>query len=122
MKAERERTRTQMKDLELQLSEMHDELDREKKAELIDRDKDALMKVNEALQAASAASKSGRDVALCPSGCGAAARRLPGDAAAEGGARGAASPKGEGAGVPEGSAEGGGGDPRPVHGCSEGGI
>lgn len=50
MKAERERSKTQMKDLELQLSEMHDELDQAKKAESINRDKDALLKVKKALQ------------------------------------------------------------------------
>lgn len=49
MKAERERTKTQMKDLELQLSEMHDELDRAKKAESMNRDRDALLQVSEAL-------------------------------------------------------------------------
>lgn len=46
MKAERERSKTQMKDLELQLSEMHDELDQAKKAELVGGDRDALLKVN----------------------------------------------------------------------------
>lgn len=86
MKAERERTKTQMKDLELQLSEMHDELDQAKKAELMNRDKDALLQVSGALHVHGRALNPGRDVALCPSGCGAAARRLSGDAAAEGGA------------------------------------
>lgn len=50
MKVERERSKTQMKDLELQLSEMHDELDQAKKAELVNRDEDALLKVKKALQ------------------------------------------------------------------------
>lgn len=50
MKAERERSKTQMKDLELQLSEMHDELDQAKKEEVISRDKDALLKVKKARQ------------------------------------------------------------------------
>lgn len=46
--AERERSRSQMKDLELQLSEMHDELDRAKKAEAGNRERDALLKVKKA--------------------------------------------------------------------------
>lgn len=50
MKVERERSKTQMKDLELQLSEMHDELDQAKKAELVNRDEDVLLKVKKALQ------------------------------------------------------------------------
>lgn len=61
MKAERERSKTQMKDLELQLSEMHDELDQAKKAELIGTGKDALLKVRE-LRTSSADPRSGRDV------------------------------------------------------------
>lgn len=52
MKAERERSKTQMKDLELQLSEMHDELDRAKKAELVAGDRDALLKVKSRLRRA----------------------------------------------------------------------
>lgn len=53
MKAERERAKTQMKDLELQLSEMHDELDQAKEAGVTGGDRDALLKVNEAPPAAS---------------------------------------------------------------------
>ncbi|XP_029992515.1 cingulin-like protein 1 isoform X2 [Sphaeramia orbicularis] len=44
MRAERERSKTQMKDLEQQLSEMHDELDQAKKAEMINTEKEALLK------------------------------------------------------------------------------
>lgn len=73
MKAERERSKSQMKDLELQLSEMHDELDRAKKAEVMSGDKDALLKVKEKLCKPTAEEKSGRDVVPCPSGCGTAA-------------------------------------------------
>lgn len=73
MKAEREQSKTQMKDLELQLSEMHDELDQAKNAEPINRDKDDLLQVTNAPQVLSRL-KSGRDVAPCPSGCGPAAR------------------------------------------------
>lgn len=47
MKAERVRSKTEMKDLQLQLSEMHDELDRAKKAEVINTEKEVLLKVNE---------------------------------------------------------------------------
>lgn len=47
MKAERARSKTEMKDLQLQLSEMHDELDRAKKAEVINTEKEVLLKVNE---------------------------------------------------------------------------
>ncbi|XP_067358497.1 cingulin-like protein 1 isoform X2 [Channa argus] len=46
MKAERERSRTEMKDLEQQLSEMHDELDQAKKAEVINTEKEVLLKSN----------------------------------------------------------------------------
>lgn len=46
MKAERERARTEMKDLQLQLSEMHDELDGAKKAEAIGVEKEVLLKVS----------------------------------------------------------------------------
>lgn len=46
MKAERERSRTEMKDLQLQLSEMHDELDGAKKAEVIGAEKEVLLKVS----------------------------------------------------------------------------
>lgn len=74
MKAERERSKSQMKDLELQLSEMHDELDQAKRSEVINRDRDALLKVKKKLRKLTAEVKSGRDVAPCPSGCGAAAR------------------------------------------------
>ncbi|XP_029378472.1 cingulin-like protein 1 isoform X1 [Echeneis naucrates] len=44
MKAERERSRTEMKDLQQQLSEMHDELDQAKKAEMINTEKEVLLK------------------------------------------------------------------------------
>ncbi|KAK2842406.1 hypothetical protein Q5P01_012606 [Channa striata] len=44
MKAERERSRTEMKDLEQQLSEMHDELDHAKTAEVINTEKEVLLK------------------------------------------------------------------------------
>lgn len=47
MKAERERSKTEMKDLQQQLSEMHDELDQAKKAEVINSEKEILLKVNE---------------------------------------------------------------------------
>lgn len=47
MKAERERSRTEMKDLQQQLSEMHDELDQAKKAEVINTEKEILLKVKE---------------------------------------------------------------------------
>lgn len=47
MRTERERSKTEMKDLQLQLSEMHDELDRAKKAEVINTEKEVLLKVNE---------------------------------------------------------------------------
>lgn len=39
MKAERERSRMEMKDLQQQLSEMHDELDQAKTAEVINTEK-----------------------------------------------------------------------------------
>lgn len=76
MKAERERSKSQMKDLELQLSEMHDELDRAKKSEVINRDKDALLKVKRKKKAPQIRSRREtryRDVAPCASGCGTAA-------------------------------------------------
>ncbi|XP_053283493.1 cingulin-like protein 1 isoform X1 [Pleuronectes platessa] len=44
MKGERERSRTEMKDLQQQLSEMHDELDQAKKAEVINTEKEILLK------------------------------------------------------------------------------
>ena len=47
MKAERERSRTEMRDLQQQLSEMHDELDQATKAEVINTEKEILLKVNE---------------------------------------------------------------------------
>lgn len=47
MKAERDRSKTEMKDLQLQLSEMHDELDQAKKAEVINAEQEVLLKVNE---------------------------------------------------------------------------
>lgn len=47
MKAERERSKTEMKDLQQQLSEMHDELDQAKKAEVINTQKEVLLEVSE---------------------------------------------------------------------------
>nr|XP_046250935.1 cingulin-like protein 1 isoform X2 [Scatophagus argus] len=44
MKAERERSKTEMKDLQQQLSEMHDELDQAKRAEVINTEKEVLLK------------------------------------------------------------------------------
>ncbi|XP_038562417.1 cingulin-like protein 1 isoform X2 [Micropterus salmoides] len=44
MKAERGRSKTEMKDLQQQLSEMHDELDQAKKAEVINTEKEVLLK------------------------------------------------------------------------------
>ncbi|KAM3608969.1 uncharacterized protein V6R79_007565 [Siganus canaliculatus] len=44
MKVERGRAKTEMKDLQLQLSEMHDELDQAKKAEVINTEKEVLLK------------------------------------------------------------------------------
>lgn len=49
MKAERERFRMEMKDLQQQLSDMHDELDQTKTAEVINTEKDVLLKVSEAM-------------------------------------------------------------------------
>lgn len=46
MRAERERSRTEMKDLQQQLSDMHDELDHVKKAEMSNTEKKVLMKVS----------------------------------------------------------------------------
>lgn len=47
MKAERERARAEMKDLQQQLSEMHDELDQAKKADVINTEKEVLLQVSE---------------------------------------------------------------------------
>ncbi|XP_057692943.1 cingulin-like protein 1 isoform X2 [Corythoichthys intestinalis] len=44
MISDRERSKAQMKDLQQQLSEMHDELDQSKKAELINAEKEVLLK------------------------------------------------------------------------------
>uniref|UniRef100_A0A667XAY4 Myosin tail domain-containing protein n=1 Tax=Myripristis murdjan TaxID=586833 RepID=A0A667XAY4_9TELE len=44
MKAERDRSKTEMKDLQQQLSEMHDELDRAKKMEVVNTEKEVLLK------------------------------------------------------------------------------
>ncbi|XP_053175803.1 cingulin-like protein 1 [Scomber japonicus] len=44
MKAERERSKREMKDLQQQLSEMHDELDQATKAEVINTEKEVLLK------------------------------------------------------------------------------
>ncbi|KAM9352491.1 cingulin-like protein 1 [Symphorus nematophorus] len=44
MKVERGRSKTEMKDLQQQLSEMHDELDQAKKAEVINTEKEVLLK------------------------------------------------------------------------------
>lgn len=45
MRAEKERSKAEMKDLQQQLSEMHDELDRAKKADMINADKEVILKV-----------------------------------------------------------------------------
>lgn len=45
MKAERERSRSEMKDLQQQLSEMHDELDRAEKSEAVNAQTELLLKV-----------------------------------------------------------------------------
>lgn len=47
MKAEKERSKAEMKDLQQQLSDMHDELDQAKKAELINAEKEVLLQVSE---------------------------------------------------------------------------
>lgn len=47
MRADRERSRTEMRDLQQQLSDMHDELDQAKKTEVINTHKEVLLKVNE---------------------------------------------------------------------------
>lgn len=47
MKAERERSKTEMKDLKQQLSEMHDELDHAKKVEVTNTERDVLLEVKE---------------------------------------------------------------------------
>lgn len=47
MKAEKERAKAEMKDLQQQLSDMHDELDRAKKSEVINEEKEVLLQVNE---------------------------------------------------------------------------
>ncbi|KAM9807750.1 cingulin-like protein 1 [Neosynchiropus ocellatus] len=44
MKAERERSKTEMKDLQQQLSEMHDELDQAKRSEVVNTEKEVLLK------------------------------------------------------------------------------
>lgn len=59
---------------------------------------------------------------VCVTGHGAAAQRLPGDAAGEGGAGRAAAPQGEGAERAEGGAEGRGRDSRQLHGSTEGRV
>lgn len=45
MKTEKERTKAEMKDLQQQLSDMHDELDQAKKADVIHTEKEVLLKV-----------------------------------------------------------------------------
>lgn len=45
MRTERERSKAEMKDLQQQLSEMHDELDQAKKTDLINTEKEVLLKV-----------------------------------------------------------------------------
>ncbi|MEQ2185301.1 hypothetical protein GOODEAATRI_016727 [Goodea atripinnis] len=47
MKTERERARAEMKDLQQQLSEMHDELDKAKKTDVINTEKEVLLRVEE---------------------------------------------------------------------------
>lgn len=110
MKAERERSRTEMKDLQQQLSEMHDELDQAKRAEVTNTEKEVLLKVNETRCRGDASQISSRCKASAPdsrsltlnsdgfvSGFGAAACGLPGDAPGEGGAGGGAALPGDGA-------------------------
>ena len=46
LKAERDRSKTEMKDLQHQLSEMHDELDQAKNTEDSNADKEVLLKVS----------------------------------------------------------------------------
>lgn len=47
MKTERERAKAEMKDLQQQLSEMHDELDRAKKTDVINTEKEVLLQVSQ---------------------------------------------------------------------------
>lgn len=58
MKAERDRFKTEMKDLQQQLSEMHDELDQVKKIEVENTEKEVLLKVREV-------ELSGQNIKLC---------------------------------------------------------
>lgn len=102
MKTEKERTKAEMKDLQQQLSDMHDELDQAKKADVIHTDKEVLLKVQSIIfiQMFPYASKHCYFFSpLCGlfAGFGAAARGLPGDASDERGAGGGAAPFGEGA-------------------------
>lgn len=102
MKAERGRSKTEMKDLQQQLSEMHDELDQAKKAEVINTEKEVLLKVSETTctRYTSQINRSCKAPSLavmlyfvvCVSGFGAAAFGLSRDAAGEGGAGGGAAP------------------------------
>jgi len=46
MKSEKERSKAEMKDLQQQLSEMHDELDQAKRAEVINTEKEVLLRVS----------------------------------------------------------------------------
>lgn len=46
LKVERDRSKTEMKDLQHQLSEMHDELDHTKNMEEINTEKEVLLKVS----------------------------------------------------------------------------
>ena len=46
MKKDKERSKAEMKDLQQQLSEMHDELDHAKKAEVINTEKEILLQVS----------------------------------------------------------------------------
>ena len=114
MRAERERSKTEMKDLQLQLSEMHDELDQAKRAEVVNAEKEDLLKVNQNHMTTSCEiSRSGIPTLHsvgCPAGYGAAASGRSGDAAGAGGAAGTAAPQGARAPCPKGGSQRGGGD------------
>lgn len=45
MRTDKERSKAEMKDLQLQLSEMYDELDQAQKTDLINAEKEVLLKV-----------------------------------------------------------------------------
>lgn len=124
MKTERERSKMEMKDLQQQLSDMHDELDQAKKAEVINTEKDILLKVSETrcrrytsrINSSCKSSFTGPELVIlcydeCLSGYGAAACGISGGVAGERGAGGGPAPPGTGAQCPEGGAQRRGGDP-----------